>query len=238
MNGLPDEKRALIASFLESANLVELYQQYAWGHDSWETGFIDIVALEQRTGSAVRSQQLSRSHVIAIAEWGGYRDPSRILCAKDPLMLPLYHGSRIAPFIENDPVLPVRMISQQTRGIGPTYASKILRFAMPSVYGAIDSRIVRVFGEGDPDSSRYPLLDLIAEQGDSGRWAISRHDWPGEYGTWLLILRHMAQVMNMTHEPCPHPAGFLKAELRNWGTWVPADVEMAMFSYASQEIRK
>lgn len=236
MIDLPHEKKALIASFLKSATMVELYQQYAWGHDTWETGFNDIVSLEQQTGTAVRSQQLGRSHVIAIAEWGGYRDPFRILCAKDPLMLPLYHGTRIAPFIENDPVLPVRMINQQTRGIGPACASRILRFAMPSLYGAIDSRIVRVFGQGDPDSARFPLLDLIAEPGENGRWSIGRQDWPGEYGTWLLILRHIARQLNMAHEPCPHPQTFLRAELRSWGMWVPADVEMALFSYALQEI--
>jgi len=97
---------------------------------------------------------------------------------------------------------------------------------------------VRVFGCGDPEKQRYPLLDLTASP-FGGRWAIlaAQPAWPGEYGTWTETLQAIACRLNREEVCCPHPAGFVRAGLRSHGIWVAADVEMALFSYASAVVR-
>lgn len=62
----------------------------------------------------------------------------------------------------HEPEETIRIVEWRVRGFGPTYASKLLRFAVPQVFGAIDIRLVRIFGRGDPGMQRYPLLDLAA----------------------------------------------------------------------------
>jgi hypothetical protein len=80
------------------------------------------------------------------------------------------------------------------------------------------------------------ILNLTATQAKSGRWSIGRDNWPSEFGTWLAILGHIAGTLNASGVTCPHPNQFITAQLRQQGKWLPADVEMALFSYASQAI--
>ena len=118
------------------------------------------------------------------------------------------------------------------KGIGPTYLSKVLRFGLPQEYGAIDSRCVRVFGKGDPDSSRHSWLD-IRVRNDGYGWYIPRTQshWPKGYGVWLDILRFFS---NRLTRPCLHPQSFVATGLRCKNMWTCADVEMALFAYASR----
>jgi hypothetical protein len=233
---LSERTKRLIENFLKTTDLPGFYRQYDWKNDHWHDGFREICALEKRISAAARAQSIARSHILSIAEWGGLPDTGRIRCYRDPLVIPLYDGSGIAAAVKNDPVLAVRMIKQQTSGIGPTYISKVLRFAAPAVFGAIDSRLVRVLGTGDEKSRTIQLLDLRAGQAAGGRWFIGPENWPDGYGTWIAILNDITATLNSTGIVCPHPDPFVSYGLRQRGIWLPADVEMALFSYASKRI--
>jgi len=57
-----------------------------------------------------------------------------------------------------------------------------------------------------------------------------------EYGTWTAILHRIAGTLNEGSIACPHPMTLSTANLRDQGIWLPADVEMALFAYASARI--
>ena len=233
---LPEKTEHQIENLLKTIDLPKSYRQYDWKNDHWQDGFREIRALERSLSAAARAQAITKSHIISIAEWGGLPDTGRIRCYRDPLVIPLYNGAGILSTVKNDPVQAVRTIKQQTSGIGPTYVSKVLRFAAPAVFGAIDSRLVRVFGNGDKNTSTLSLLDLCAGQAAGGRWFIGPDNWPEGYGTWIAILNEIATRLNSSGIICPHPDPFVSDGLRQRGVWLAADVEMALFSYASQVI--
>ena len=233
---IPESTRKQIEDFLTTTDLSKFYRQYDWKNDHWTDGFREILQLENSVSTAARNQRITKSHILEIAQWGGLPNAGRIQCYKDPLVIPLYEGEGISTAIKNDPVMAVRILKQQTSGIGPTYISKVLRFAAPAQFGAIDSRLVRVFGFGDAKSRKMQILNLRASQAEGGRWFIGPDNWPGEYGTWIAILDHITGIMNSSGISCPHPNQFITAQLRQQGKWLPADVEMALFSYASQAI--
>jgi len=77
-------------------------------------------------------------------------------------------------------------------GLGPTYLSKVIRFALPEEYGAIDTRIVRVVGQGDPASRQHNWLALRVRNDGYG-WYIPKVQvtWPNDYAKWINILRFL-----------------------------------------------
>ncbi|WP_292728002.1 hypothetical protein [Methanoculleus sp.] len=231
-------QRELVDRLPGDLDFPALYRGYAWKNDTWEKGFPDILLLEREVTAAARDQALGLDHVQKVARWGGIPDRDRIHCA-DRLSVTLYVGDAPAYWLMREPENTIRILEEQIRGFGPTYTSKLLRFAVPQVFGAIDTRLVRVFGCGDPEKQRYPLLDLTASP-FGGRWAIlaAQPAWPGEYGTWTETLQVIACWLNREEVCCPHPAGFVRAGLRSHGIWVAADVEMALFSYASGVVRE
>ena len=233
---IPESTRKHIENFLTTTDLSKFYRQYDWKNDHWTDGFREILQLEKSVSTAARNQRITKSHILEIAQWGGLPNVGRIQCYKDPLVMSLYDGEGISTAIKNDPVMAVRILKQQTSGIGPTYISKVLRFAAPAQFGAIDSRLVRVFGFGDAKSRKMQILNLRASQAEGGRWFIGPDNWPGEYGTWIAILDYITGILNSSGLSCPHPNQFITAQLRQQGKWLPADVEMALFSYASQAI--
>ena len=141
-------------------------------------------------------------------------------------------GNDDEPLVARLPECPARLLDNNVEGIAATYVSKVLRFALPAQYGAIDSRLVRVFGKGDSISGRHDWLPLTATQSRSGG-AIRERDWPKGYGIWINILRYFASKLS---DNCPHPESFYRNELRQNGIWTCADVEMALFSYATAAI--
>lgn len=225
-----------VEKLIETTDFPAFYRNYDWKNDHLTDGFREILHLEKSLTSAAKEQGITKSHILEIAQWGGLPNVGRIQCYNDPLILPLYEENEISAAVKNDPIMAVRTIKQQTTGIGPTYISKVLRFSAPSQFGAIDSRLVRVFGLGDKQSGKIELLKLKARQGESGRWYIGPDNWPGEYGTWTAILHYITEALNSSGISCPHPEQFVAAGLREKGIWLTADVEMALFSYASQTI--
>ena len=91
----------------------------------------------------------------------------------------------------------------------------------------------------DLNDPQYQLLDLHASR-SSDRWTINprQEGWPREYGTWVEILNLIAQTLNGAGTQCPHPSLYVQSGLREEGVWLPADVETALFSYASQQIEE
>jgi len=224
-----------IDDLIETCNFPELYRTYAWKRDRWQNGFSDICRLEREIGDAARAGTLSGEHLKAIARWGGLPNIERIR-APTPIRIALFEDGDVARWVRDNPENAIRVLDGQIRGFGPTYTSKLLRFAAPELFGAIDTRIVRVFGAGD--TAHLHLLDLTATPVD-GRWAIlsGQQGWPGEYGTWTAILTYAAAQLNAGDQPCPHPEMLVNAGLREGGIWLNADVEMAFFNYASEKMK-
>jgi hypothetical protein len=232
------EKVEKLDVLLGELDFPALYMGYGWKSDTWERGFPDILRLEMEVKEAAQKNSIGRHHLIEIAEWGGLPNKERIYCP-EPLKITLYNKVGLPEsYVYDEPDHAVSIVQSQVKGYGPTYISKLLRFASPESFGAIDTRLVRVFGHGDRGVHKIHILNLIAEQ-TGGRWAISKMQkgWPTEYGTWVNSLRYLASALNSAGIKCPHPRSFVESGLRsNDNKWLPADVEMALFAYASQRI--
>lgn len=227
-----------INRFLKEHDMPALYRSYSWKGDTWEKGFPDLYRLEEMCSQAAEAYSLNKNHLMEIAKWGSLPNTKTVSCP-DPIRITLYIDGVPAFWLEKEPENAVCILGCQVRGFGPTYCSKVLHFAVPQIFGAIDTRLVRVFGTGDADcGGHYHLLDLsVALSGD--RWQIpqSQDEWPGEYGTWVYILNYIARTLNRDGILCPHPPHYLQSGRREEGKWLPADVETALFSYASQVVR-
>lgn len=236
MKVLEPEIRQNIDKLLLDLNLRDLYQKYDWAGDTYIKGFPDLFRLEKEISDAARHNALSRNHLLEIAQWGRLPNTKQISCP-DTIKLILYEDNIPVEWLKANPEKAISILKGQIRGFGPTYMSKLLHFAVPQIYGAIDTRLVRTFGKGDRNAQRYPLLDLTAEISGE-RWAIPSFQpgWPGEYGTWISILNYIADSLNKKGILCPHPEKYLQYGFREQGIWFPADVETALFAYASLEI--
>lgn len=232
---LPEYLVLELNDFLNRNDFIELYESYSWNKDNYDTGFSDILGLETQLARNDMDKGISLQDVRDVAAWGKLRNPGQI--AGNDIVLPpntLHSEFGYPPdILQLQPIGPVRILEERVRkGIGPTYLSKVLRFGLPQEYGAIDSRCVRVFGNGDPHSLRHNWLDIRARNDGYG-WYIPRTQahWPKSYGVWIDILRFFS---NRLPHPCPHPQLFVATGLRCKNMWACADVEMALFAYASR----
>ena len=223
-----------LKDFLNHNDFAELYNSYNWENDNHETGFKDIMSLELQLGQNARTKGITHEDIISVAKWGNH-DRSGSRCLVTPALRPrkLYARDRSANLnLIGDPASPIETLDRNTKGLGPTLLSKMLRFAMPEQYGAIDTWCVRVFGFGDGagDTSGLRWISLY----NTGQHIQeTKSAWPSEYGTWINILRYFANSLNSPHLPdCPHPPAFVEKGLREYGKWTCADVEMALFTYA------
>lgn len=100
-------------------------------------------------------------------------------------------------------------------GMGLTYASKMLRFLDPERYGALDSRIRKAFSDKMPkiyDSSEQSMV--------AGYVAFTDH---------LDAIKGQLNSTNILRPKCALPVGAGSAQ------WRSADVEMALFGWASSD---
>jgi hypothetical protein len=220
-------------AFLNANSFPDLYRAYAWRKDTYEDDFPDVHRLELHIATMDQTTGITISDVKRVAKWGAMRNQRRI--AGRTIVLPSNNlhtpeGAAVAQ-LEGDPLAPLLRASI-TGGVGPTYLTKVLRFGLPQEYGAIDTRCVRVFGCGDAAIRQHDWIELRARNDGYG-WFIPKTQkaWPEEYATWINILRYFALQLPAN---CPHPQPFVTARLRRAGAWECADVEMALFSYASR----
>jgi len=226
--------------FFQRQDFVAFYQSYKWEQDTYPSGFPEILSLENSLRTAAMKNRITMQDVISVAKWGKLRNIKRVKGPEGTLNVGLYQHNRLPlSQLARDPLTPIVSLQRQVTGLGPTYLSKVIRFALPEEYGAIDTRIVRVVGRGDQASRQQNWLTLRVRNYGYG-WYIPKAQaaWPNDYAKWLNILRFFASRLNDPHNPCPcpHPTNFIETGLRLRGVWTCADVEMAIFSYACQFI--
>lgn len=222
-----------LSTFARTNSFPDLYRAYSWTNDTYPAGFPDIHSLESRLVGSDRTTGITLDDVKAVAAWGSMRNQGRIrgpvvVAPSNTLHAP---GGPPVAALAARPLDPLSVMQTALHGIGPTYLSKVLRFGLPQEYGAIDTRCVRVFGAGDPGARQHNWIDLRVRDDGYG-WYISKTQarWPGAYAVWVNILRHFCAIL---HANCPHPSAFVRSGLRQQGVWECADVEMALFAYAS-----
>jgi len=225
-----------LEDFVRNHDFIELYKKYNWRKDTWQNGFPNILELEIKITTEAKNNLLKREDILLVARWGNLRNIQRVT-APETITLPIFENGYPDNRIKDDPSYLIRILQENINGLGPTFLSKVLRFALPSEFGAIDTRIVRVFGMRDPNQQNW--LSLRTRNNGYG-WYIPENQsaWPKEYSKWINILRFCAHFLNNSGILCPHPEGFLTKDLRKRGIWACTDVEMALFSYASEYLNK
>ena len=98
-------------------------------------------------------------------------------------------------------------------GLGLTYASKLLRFLQPERYGALDGRIRKTL---------TPPLPKIFD-GNTGSMVRG-------YCAFIDYLGELQQALELQTIPLP-------AENGEQARWRPAEIEMALFQWASTSAR-
>lgn len=226
-----------IEAFLSDHELSTLYKKYEWRRDEWDNGFPDMRQLETDLTNHAKQGYVTRADIMNVAVWGGLRNKKRVKCP-ELVRVSLYHADGLSEFSSVPFSASFSALSRVIEGMGPTYFSKILMFSQPQLYGAIDTRLVRVFGRGDARTESFQWLSLAVRNYGSG-WFIPEHQtsWPSEYDTWLDILHHIASLCNSNGHKCPHPDEYVTTGMREKGRWIAADVETALFSYASSQLQ-
>lgn len=181
------ELKENLKDFVKGHDLAELYRKYIWRNDTWINDFTSILNLEKDLSEKAKKNLVEEEHVRQVVKWGG-GNPRVKWCETVDLSLYDERG-HFKKEIKEDPSIAARRLKGQKEkglisGLGITYLTKVLRFAAPSEFGAIDSRIVRVFGQGDNNSKQHNWLSLTACPGEGEqRWAIREQStWPKEYG--------------------------------------------------------
>ena len=225
-----------VTKFLQehALDMPSLYASYDFDGDRHKDGFPKMFALECRITAAAKRNSFDRDDLIEIAKWGGNdRNIPRIEENERRFKFTLYYQKKPLNWLIEEPESYISVVKARVHGYDATYSSKLLHFAVPSVFGMLDTWLVRTFGMGDRNFSKYKFLQLAATNQKNG-WSIStpKKLWPSEYGTWIRILHNIADTLNDKKISCPHPENFIKSGMRVKEFWFPADVEIALFSYA------
>lgn len=223
-------------NFLDQHKFPSRYRSYSWKGDTYCAEFPDILSLEVQFRDSSRNPGgIALDDIRCVVQWGSC-DPEDVKKIK---IRDLNSFHRTAPKLHElqtaeKPTLTTECLDDlgySVAGIGPVYGSKVLRFAWPAQYGAIDRRLVGVFGK-EAASNCHRWLPLRI-----GNMQTFRLVWTGAYPKWTDILRYFALKLNEKGIGCPHPEQFVKEGLRDRGVWTCADVEMALFAYASDVLR-
>lgn len=216
-----------------AAHMPLLFRLYDYDGDSYSEGFPKAFEVEQRIRNAARQNSFSKADLLYIARWGNLRNKKTLEKMTWDLKITLYDNDLPVKDLIEESENFVSIVNERVPGFGATFSSKLLHFAVPSVFGMLDTWLVRTFGIGDPDHRKYKFLKLKTQNDKSG-WHIPTTQplWPSEFGSWINILNLIANYLNNRQINCPHPQNYLDAGLRKAGMWYPADVETALFSYA------
>lgn len=231
-----NQRKKNVEKLMEKVDFVKNYEGYNWKRDTWENGFPNICRLELMVSKLAKEKSIDYECLIEIAQWGGLPKFSKVKC-NGCIRISLYEKGIPSGVYIDEPDNAISVLQSQIKGFGPTYLTKLLRFAVPTEFGALDTRIVRVFGVSNINVSEIQLLNLQATN-YNGRWAILKNQpgWPSEYGNWIIILKEITTELNKRKVLCPHPEKMIYYQLRKEGEWTVSDVEMALFAYASKKI--
>ena len=224
--GIHGQLKNKLNYFLYKQDFVELYKEYNWKDDNHRAGFPKIRNLEKQLTNQVKVGGVAEIDINTVVQWGNPRPfvkPTIIVINSD--ILPLLNYTLPDWNESYSEAKLVYKLESSVYNLGPTYASKVLRFARPEHFGAIDRWCVNMFGKNG-----LQWIDLSVK----GK-AIAGDGWPCGYGVWINILRYFAHKLPSN---CPHPPDFISDGLRDEGDWTCADVEMALFSYASGRSRE
>ena len=224
MPPLPEALMITLDEFHENNNFVNLYKSYSWGKDKWDkdNGFEKIFELEKKLSIKAYRGGLEISDLEWIRNWGQTYRLTPIINNIDGRV---NFDRRF--YCDQNICKKISFVFNSINGFGITYSSKVLRFILPKEFGAIDSRIVKVFG----NQSDNPWFNLATP--NAGGAIIQANQWEEGYQSWIDILYYFSSKLGNT---CPHPNNFTKVGLRNCNVWTSADVEMALFVYASNLI--
>jgi len=227
---LTDMLKEQLVQFVGSLDWPRQYSQYTHDDDSWEKGFHAIAELERGISEHLTLGYLTRKDIVKIARWESPHTKDRMKC---PGILRLNVNENNDSEIEKI----LRLLEVSVKGTRTLFLTTIMRFISPSRMGLLDANLVRAFGVGDSNINSPKWLNLaVRKTEDSWFFAGNWWSWPNEYYRWNLILGFLAFSLNERGITCPHPNGFLEKALRQKGTWICADVEMALSSYASEVI--
>lgn len=228
---LTDPLKEQLVQFVGSLDWPRQYKQYTHDEDSWEKEFHVIAELERGISEHLTLGYLTRKDIVKIARWESPHTKDRMKC---PRILRLDVNENDDTEIEKI----LRILEVTIKGTRTLFLTTIMRFISPSMMGLLDANLVRVFGVGDSNLKNQKWLNLcVRKTEDTWYFAGNWWSWPNEYYRWNLILGFLAFLLNEQAIACPHPNGFMEKGLRQKGTWICADVEMALSSYAYEVIR-
>ena len=119
---------AKLKKFMEAHDFARLYKSYEWGIDDWQSGFPSILELEVVFKQSAKNNEIKREHIMKMAKWGRLRNVKRVSCP-EVIKLTLYKNGEINDELRDFPLKPLKVLESRITGLGPTYLSKVLRFA-------------------------------------------------------------------------------------------------------------
>ena len=161
-----------------SRKMSQYYSLYSWGNQDSKGSHHDLYDLENNLSS--RENQFVRPLPSRRYCRMGWASRSKNYLLSRPFANPLYSGRQPALCHYYDPVNTICMIEGRVKGFGPTFSSKLLHFSIPQIFGAIDTRLVRVFGNESEDPDPHHFLNLDVNRPEKGRPAITKtqQNWP------------------------------------------------------------
>lgn len=211
MNGLPQVKDfpALLHQYSWDAN----HAAFGWPPDTLANGFAWIVSLEERFAEAVERRDLPIQLIAELILWGG--NQNNILRRFSKGIRDNDEYDHLARHVIDQLDNPSEAIQAALtfRGFGLAYASKLIRFCRPSMYGALDRLIRSRLGHNLPVIHNGNVVSM-----QTG------------YLAFLQIIDSYKQVLR-EHEVI-RPAYGPRGSSRDWTS---AEVEMALFAWATQQ---
>ena len=220
--GIDGKLKAKLDKFLDEQDFPTLYKCYHWDNDSYDAGFPEILKLEIQLTSHAKAGGVTEGDIRDVARWGmPNADDEDYITIRSKLSFQRMNESLITYSIDESPEYLAYQLCNAVNRILTVRASKVLRFALPEHFGAIDRRCIYVFGM---DGLKW--ISLSNRNKDN-------HDRLREYKVWVNILRYFSYKLQINQISCPHPKEFADVGLRDSETWMCADVEMALFTYAT-----
>jgi hypothetical protein len=210
---------------IDYSKFTEYYMSYNWSGKHKLFGYPPdtfpefrwIASLEMRFAWVVSNyssnESASRYLLQEMIEWGGSQNGilQKFNDATGEVNLFEVVGSIIDCLSD-----PKQSISCALRlpGLGLTYASKLLRFMKPEIYGALDSRIRKALHQ----EGKLPQIhDSLPSSMVAGYV---------QFVTLLQELRNDLESKNIRKPSC---------HLSKDGTWRASEIEMALFSWAEEK---